>query len=132
MKKILIIFLISTLSALAGFAQQTNECLCVCRFKTDKNPDDMIKVKYIIDSDIYTMEDYSNFLFSNINDIIYVHVTEFFKKHPDGDCYNSDIDEFMYNTEKAILKEISNIKIDIIDLDYQITISNDENYENDY
>ncbi len=131
MKKLIIIFIISTLSALAGFAQQTNECLCVCRFRTDRNPDDMIKVKYIIDSDIYTMEDYSNFLFSNINDILYTHVTEFFEKYPEGgDSY--EIVEFMDNTEKAILKEISDIEIDIIDFNYKITIPNEENYEDDF
>lgn len=131
MKKILIIFIISTLAALTGFAQQTNECLCVCRFKTDRNSDDMIKVKYIIDSDIYTMEDYSNFLFSNINDIIYVHVTKFFEKYPEGGD-SHEIVEFMDNTEKAILKEISDIEIDIIDFNYKITIPNDENYEDDF
>lgn len=131
MKKLIIIFIISTLSALAGFAQQTNECLCVCRFKIDRNPDDMIKVKYIIDSDIYTMEDYSNFLFLNINDILYTHVTEFFEKYPEGgDSY--EIVEFMDNTEKAILKEISDIEIDIIDFNYKITIPNEENYEDDF
>lgn len=131
MKKLIIIFIISTLVALTGFAQQTNECLCVCRFRTDRNPDDMIKVKYIIDSDIYTMEDYSNFLFSNINDILYTHVTEFFEKYPEGGD-NHEVVEFMDNTEKAILKEISDIKIDIIDFNYKITIPNDENYENDF
>lgn len=131
MKKILIIFLISTLTALTGFAQQTNECLCVCKFRTDRNPNDMIKVKYIIDSDIYTMEDYSNFLFSNINDILYTHVTEFFKKYPEGGD-NHEVVEFMDNTEKAILKEISDIEIDIIDFNYKITIPNEENYEDDF
>ena len=131
MKKLIIIFIISTLSALAGFAQQTNECLCVCRFRTDRNPDDMIKVKYIIDSDIYTMEDYSNFLFSNINDILYTHVTEFFEKYPEGGD-NYEIVEFMDNAEKAILKEISDIEIDIIDFNYKITIPNEENYEDDF
>lgn len=59
------------------------------------------------------------------------HLTEFFKKYPEGgDSY--EIVEFMDNTEKAILKEISDIEIDIIDFNYKITIPNEENYEDDF
>lgn len=118
MKKLLFI-IICTFCTLIGFAQESNDCFCTCTYD-DLYPNTTVILQFNIDSDIYTMDDYYNFLFLDIDVILRKHVAEYLKN-----C--SDDKTFIENLEKMVLEKISNIEFDILTFNYEIT-----NNENDF